>query len=97
MRRRYHLWYDLVITHPPSTGLRKARLAAGLTQQNLAERIGARQPHIARWEGGVVEPRLRMAVLVSEALGTTVNALWPVEQNDKPKRSGAAPLKRPTP
>ncbi|MEJ7785579.1 MAG: helix-turn-helix transcriptional regulator [Solirubrobacteraceae bacterium] len=67
------------MAHQP-TRLREARLAAGLTQQALADRIGARQPHVARWESGAHEPRARMAVRVSEVLGTTANALWPVER-----------------
>jgi transcriptional regulator with XRE-family HTH domain len=32
--------------------LRIRRLALNLTQAELAERLGLRQPHIARWERG---------------------------------------------
>jgi transcriptional regulator with XRE-family HTH domain len=34
------------------TELRKRRLAAGLTQQQLAERVGCLQPHISAMENG---------------------------------------------
>jgi transcriptional regulator with XRE-family HTH domain len=55
--------------------LREARLAAGLTQQALAARVGARQPHIARWELGQL-PRVDKAVRLAAALDTTVEAIW---------------------
>lgn len=32
--------------------LKQTRLAAGLTQKQLAELIGCSQQHIARWEAG---------------------------------------------
>jgi transcriptional regulator with XRE-family HTH domain len=72
--------------------LREARRSAGLTQRELAERLGVDQAVIARWETGVREPRVRAAVRLSEVLGTTANALWPPDHE-----SGAAPRQRPTP
>jgi transcriptional regulator with XRE-family HTH domain len=65
--------------HPP-TRLREARLEAGLTQQELADLLGVAQQHVARWETGKNEPRASMAVRLSEALGTTANALWPADE-----------------
>lgn len=62
--------------------LREQRVAEGLTQQKLAERAGVPQQHIARWESDTHEPRARTAVRVSEVLGTTVNALWPIAEVD---------------
>jgi DNA-binding transcriptional regulator YiaG len=35
----------------------KLRQALGLTQQQLADRIGAQQPTVARWESGKNQPR----------------------------------------
>lgn len=32
--------------------LKKAREEAGLTQQELADRVGVEQPSVARWEAG---------------------------------------------
>lgn len=36
--------------------IRQARLRAGLTQKDLAERLSTSQSLVARWEGGTVEP-----------------------------------------
>lgn len=41
--------------------VREARLLAGLSQQELADRAGVPRPSIVRWERGVVEPGLGMA------------------------------------
>lgn len=38
--------------------LRAARLEAGLSQRELADRVGTRQSAIARWESGRVSPRV---------------------------------------
>jgi transcriptional regulator with XRE-family HTH domain len=45
-----------------------ARLKKGLTQKQLAERIGTQQPAIARLESGESEPRLEMIQRLSAAL-----------------------------
>jgi len=40
----------------PRALLREARLAAGLSQRELARRAGTSQPAIARYEGGLATP-----------------------------------------
>ncbi len=67
--------------------LREARQDAVLTQQALADLVGVAQQHVARSEQGEHEPRARMAVRVSEAVGTTVNAIWPTEPERKRGRA----------
>ena len=57
--------------------MREARLRLDLTQRELAARLGLDQSQIARWETGRKEPGVRVAVRVAEALGTTVDQLWP--------------------
>lgn len=46
--------------------IRTARLTAGLTQQQLADRIGVPQPWIAKWEKRVV-PRADTLLKILEA------------------------------
>lgn len=51
------------------------RRARGLTQEQLAERIGVRQPRIAEIERGDANPRLDTLAKLARALGVTVSAL----------------------
>ncbi len=49
--------------------IRVFRKRAGLTQEQLAERMGVRQPHVSRWEQGRVEPTRNNLERVADALG----------------------------
>ena len=49
--------------------LTQARLNAGLTQRQLAERVGTSQPAIARLEAGLVSPTLDTVKRVAAAAG----------------------------
>lgn len=49
--------------------IRQARLSAGLTQRELAERLGTHQPVIARWESGSTRPDFDSVVRAVEACG----------------------------
>jgi transcriptional regulator with XRE-family HTH domain len=50
------------------SALINARVAAGLTQAELAERVGTRQPAIARLESGGAKPSFDMLMRLSSAL-----------------------------
>ena len=49
--------------------IREARLRAGLTQYQLAERSGRERSVIARWEQGAVSPSFDNLLEVIEACG----------------------------
>lgn len=51
-----------------STSLKKLRTDAGLTQKRLAELVGVSQAHIAKIEGGKVDPRLSTINKILEVL-----------------------------
>jgi len=53
-----------------ATALIRARADAGLTREELAERMGTRQEAIARWEGGKVMPSTRTLARLAKATGT---------------------------
>jgi transcriptional regulator with XRE-family HTH domain len=53
----------------PGYQVARLRILRGLTQQDLASRVGTKQPSIARLESGTVEPRLSFLRRVVEALG----------------------------
>lgn len=48
----------------------KARAQSGLTQEQLAERMGTRQSYVARLEGGRTLPSLRTLQKFASATGT---------------------------
>jgi transcriptional regulator with XRE-family HTH domain len=49
-----------------------ARANAGLTQEQLAKRMGTKQEVIARWEGGKVLPSTRTLARLAKATRTTL-------------------------
>ena len=49
--------------------IRRARLSAGLTQRELAQRLGTHQPVIARWENESTRPDFDSVVKAVEACG----------------------------
>jgi transcriptional regulator with XRE-family HTH domain len=88
--------------------LRELREAAGLTQEQLAERVGVKREAIARWEANRREPGWSNVVALARALG--VNCLAFLQEpaaapapikgrprkgptEDKPKRPRGRPKK----
>ena len=67
----------------------EARLLKGVTQQKLAEKLGTKQPSVARLENGQGLPSLTFLEKVARALGTHLLAPRfafleePVEQNSR--------------
>ena len=61
------------------TTLREARTAAGLTQAQLAERIGVSRKTVNTVENGVFIPSTVLALKLAQALGTSVEALFSLD------------------
>ena len=55
--------------------LRAARQAAGLTQVELAEKVGCTQKDICRWETCVREPMASTLKKLAQALGCSMDDL----------------------
>lgn len=55
--------------------IRAARLAAGMTQQQLADALGVAQQSVTRWETGEREPRVSTLKRIAAVLGCDVTAL----------------------
>lgn len=55
--------------------LKAARLAAGLTQGQLAELVGVQQRDISRWENGHREPGVLIVKRMAQALGCSMDEL----------------------
>ena len=54
--------------------IREARLAAGLTMAELAERAGTSKPSVSRYENGVVDPRTETLQRLLHACGRELRA-----------------------
>ncbi|MGH8923361.1 MAG: helix-turn-helix domain-containing protein [Acidimicrobiia bacterium] len=60
--------------------IQKARAQAGLSQTELARRLGSKQPAVSRWERGEDEPRLTTLVRLLRACDVAlVLSVEPVE------------------
>ncbi len=57
----------------------RLRQSAGLSQAELAARVGMRQPRIAELESGSANPRLKTLQRVAGALGVDMGKLFEVE------------------
>lgn len=57
--------------------LRAARIAAGLTQLELAKRVGCYQKDISRWERAEVEPTASVLRKLADAIGCLIDDIVP--------------------
>jgi len=56
----------------PGYQVARLRMVRGLTQAQLAEMVGTRQPSIARLENGSSTPSLSFLTKIAEALGAKI-------------------------
>lgn len=56
--------------------LKKYRILAGLTQEDLAVRVGVRRETIIRLEAGRYNPSLKLAIALSRAVDAPIEALF---------------------
>lgn len=63
--------------------LKEARMAAGMTQAQLAKEVGVAKSTLAGYETGNSEPDLAKMEKIMEALHVDANYLWQDEANDK--------------
>ena len=78
-----------------AAALIRARADAGLTQEQLAARMGTKQEVVARWEGGKVLPSTRTLTRLAKATGTTLRISFaPSATSDGARRSSGAPAHR---
>ena len=56
--------------------LKKYRQLAGLTQEELASKVGVRRESIVRLEAGMYNPSLRLAVDISRTVGVSIEEIF---------------------
>jgi len=78
------MFYVTIKSNGHST-LKALRLSAGISQRELARRVGERQSNIAYWENSGKTPRSDLLLPISQALGCSVEDLL----GEPPKRPAA--------
>ena len=64
------------------TRMKEFRARHGVTQADLAERVGVRRETIVHLEKGTYTPSLRLAWQIARVLETTVDELFTFEDED---------------
>jgi len=65
------------------TAIKEHRARAGLTQEQLADRVGVRRETIVFLEKGRYNPSLRLAYRVARALGASIDELFSFEDEEE--------------
>ena len=63
--------------------IRNARKAAGVSQKELAERLGAYQKDVSRWENGERTPSLEIFARMCKALNVSADELLEIKQRSE--------------
>ena len=63
--------------------LKEYRTRAGLTQEELAQRVGVRRETILRLEAGRYNPSLKLAIDLSRAVQAPIESLFIFEEEPK--------------
>lgn len=74
-QRRHTAKYGQPLTTNATTPIRAARLKAGMTQAELAARVGCTQKDISRWETGKRKPTVGSLCMIAWALGYLIDDL----------------------
>ncbi|HEV2148321.1 MAG TPA: helix-turn-helix transcriptional regulator [Longimicrobiaceae bacterium] len=82
---------EVDLPHVLASNVYRFRKERGLTQEQLAEAVGVRQPRIAEVERGDANPRLSTLAKLAFALGVPVASLLDPDFPDR-KDQPAAPL-----
>lgn len=63
-------------------GIREARKAAGITQEDLAHSVGINRATLSKYESGVIEPSVSQLLSIASALNTSLTELLGFEYGD---------------
>lgn len=67
----FEVWFTAKVESP----IARARKAAGLTQQELADKLGVIQQQVAKWEAAGANPQTKTLKRIAEALGCSIDDL----------------------
>lgn len=77
--------------------LYELRRAAGLSQEELAERLNVSRQAVSKWENGAAQPELSKLVELSRLYGVSVDELLSLEEAEKGDAKAAASVDASTP
>ena len=77
--------------------LYELRRAAGLSQEELAERLNVSRQAVSKWENGAAQPELSKLVELSRLYGVSVDELLSLEEADKGDAKAASSVEDSTP
>ena len=66
--------------------IKQLRYKAGLTQEQLAERLGVSAQSVSKWENAASMPDISLLPLLSEAFGVSIDELFDLTQEQKMRR-----------
>lgn len=69
--------------HDIDNAVRQHRLMSGLTQEDLADRVGVTRQTILSIEKGKYTPSVALALALAQVLGATVEALFKLKEGDE--------------
>ena len=72
--------------------IRKHRLSSGLSQAQLAEKVGVTRQTVSSWERGASFPDIKMLEDLSSAFDVEIDELLYPRSREKRKRTAAEPL-----
>ena len=67
----FEVWFAAKVVSP----IARARKAAGLTQKELADKLGVIQQQVAKWEAAGANPQTKTLKRIAEALGCSIDEL----------------------
>lgn len=77
--------------------LYELRRAAGLSQEELAERLNVSRQAVSKWENGAAQPELSKLVELSRLYGVSVDELLSLEEAEKGDAKAASSVDSSTP
>lgn len=67
--------------------IKTLRIAKGMTQEKLAERLGISSQAVSKWERGITYPDIMYLPVLTKVLNVSSDALLGIESNDKDTKS----------
>ena len=66
--------------------IKALRIAKGMTQEKLAERLGISSQAVSKWERGITYPDITFLPILTQALDVSADALLDIESNRKDEK-----------